>query len=402
MPSSPMPTSAPPKRARPLTVLQIVPTLETGGAERGAIDIAAALAARGDRALVASEGGRLAEELAAVGGTLVPLPVASKNPLRLVTNALALARLVRAESVDIVHARSRAPAWAALLACRLTGTPFVTTFHGIYGERNAAKRFYNSVMARADVVIANSSYTAELIGRRHGTQAERIAVIPRGIDSARFSPDAVGEARRQALRDAWGLAGNEKLVLQLARLTGWKGQSVLIEAAALPPLAGRSDHVVALAGDAQGRNDYERALEQSIAAHDLKGRVRLVGHCDDAPAALALADVAVIASTEPEAFGRTAVEAAAMGVPVVATALGATSETVLAPPGCPAAERTGWLVAPSDPVALGEAIAAALALTPAERKALAVRARRHAMRFTTEAMQEATLAVYDRLAAVSA
>jgi glycosyltransferase involved in cell wall biosynthesis len=167
---------------------------------------------------------------------------------------------------------------------------------------------------------------------------------------------------------------------------------------ARPPLQGRRDFVVALAGDAQGRTEYVRALEQSIAAHDLKGRVRLVGHCDDTPAALSLADVAVIASTEPEAFGRTAIEAAAMGVPVVATTLGATAETVIAPPGHIAEERTGWLVPPGDAAALSAAIGEALALSGEARQALRARARSHALRFTTEAMQAATLAVYDRLA----
>jgi glycosyltransferase involved in cell wall biosynthesis len=394
-----MPSRAPSAAPRrPLTVLQLIPTLETGGAERATLDIAAALVRRGDRALVASEGGRLAAELAAAGGRLIKLPVATKNPVRLALLALRLVRLIRAEKVDIVHARSRAPAWAARLACRRTGTPLVTTFHGIYGERNAIKRRYNSVMAQGDVVIANSQYTARLIMERHGTPAERIAVIPRGVDLARFSRVAVGEERRRALRRDWGLEGGERLVLNLARLTGWKGQKVLAEAAALPPLAGRDDVVVVLAGDAQGRFQYRRELEQSIATRDLTGRVRIVGHCDDAPAALALADVAVIASIEPEAFGRTAIEAAAMGVPAVATALGATVETVLAPPRCSPAKRTGWLVPPGQPAALAEAIDAALSLSPAERHALAARARENAMRFTTEAMQDATLAVYDRLA----
>lgn len=381
-----------------MTVLQVIPSLETGGAERAVLDIAAALAGRGDRALVASAGGRLAAELAAVGGTLVPLPVGTKNPLHLPQVVRRLARLIPAEKVDIVHARSRAPAWAALLACRLTGAPFVTTFHGIYAERNAAKRFYNSVMARGDVVIANSRYTAQLVGERYRTPEERIVVIPRGIDVARFSRAAVGADRREALRSAWGIAEGERIVLNLARLTGWKGQKVLIEAAADPRLAGRDGVVVVLAGDDQGRVEYRRQLEEAVAKHDLTGRVRVAGHCDDAPAALALADVAVIASTEPEAFGRTAIEAAAMGVPVVAAALGATAETVSV---MPHEERTGWLVPPNDAKALATAIAEALDLSPAERQALARRAREKALRFTTGAMQEATLAAYDRLAAAA-
>ena len=229
-----------------------------------------------------------------------------------------------------------------------TGVPFVTTYHGIYGETNALKRLYNSVMVRGAAVIANSRYTADLIRARYGTAADKIDVIPRGTDLDRFDPKNVDPVRRNALRQAWGIGRDKRIVLNLARLTGWKGQRVLIEAAALPPLAGREDIVFVLAGDAQGRDDYRAELERLIEARGLNGRVNIVGHCDDAPAAFAIADVAVIASTEPEAFGRTAVEAAAMGVPVVATALGATAETVLAPPAVQPGERTGWLVPPAN------------------------------------------------------
>jgi glycosyltransferase involved in cell wall biosynthesis len=387
-----------PGRARKaLTVLQVIPALDTGGAERATIDIAAALTARGDRALVASAGGRLEAELAAAGGILVRVPVGSKNPVAMLQNAQRLARLTRDEKIDVVHARSRAPAWVARLACRMTGAPFVTTYHGIYAEPNFAKRFYNSVMTAGDLVIANSEYTARLIRERYGTPPERIAVIHRGIDIARFDPAAVDASRRDTLRRAWGLAGNERVVLQLARLTGWKGQRVLIEALALPALAGRSDVAVILAGDAQGRDAYRRELEALVETHGVAGRVRIVGHCDDAPAAFALSDVAIVASIEAEAFGRTAIEAAAMGVPVVAAALGATEETVLAPPRVAADGRTGWLVPPGDAAALSHAIDAALALPPEARSALASRARRHAEGFSTPAMQAATLALYDRL-----
>jgi glycosyltransferase involved in cell wall biosynthesis len=387
--------SSPPRRS--LNVLQVVPTLDSGGAERATIDIAAALAARGDRALVASEGGRLQGELHDAGGQLIRLPVASKNPLTLAANALRLMRLIRRENIDLVHARSRAPAWSAWAACRATGVPLVTTFHGAYGEGNPAKRFYNSIMVRGAAVIANSHYTARLITARYGTPAERITIVPRGADPARFSPEAVDAGRREALRSHWGLSGGQRVVLNLARLTGWKGQRVLIEAAAKPPLASAAELVMVLAGDAQGRDDYRAELERMIGSHGLAGRVRVVGHCDDAPAALSLAEVAVIASTEPEAFGRTAIEAAAMGVPVVATRLGATEETVLAPPHISAAERTGWLVTPGDPAALASAIGEALRLSAPERGALAARARKHAETFSTASMQAATLSLYERL-----
>jgi glycosyltransferase involved in cell wall biosynthesis len=389
MPSSPS--------HRPMTVLQVVPALDTGGVERTTIDIAAALVRGGDRALVASEGGRLEAELAAVGGELIRLPAGTKNPAVMAVNALRLARLIRRERIDLVHARSRAPAWSALLACRATGAPFLTTYHGIYAERGAVKRFYNSVMARGEMVIANSHYTAGLIADRHGTPAERIAVIHRGTDLANYRPEAVDAARRDTLRRAWNLTGGEKVVLNVARLTGWKGQSLLIEAASLPPLAAQMDVTIVLAGDAQGRASYHAELESLVWARHLAGRVRIVGHCPDVPAALALADVAVIASTEPEAFGRFAVEAEAMGVPVVATVLGAATETVLAPPHASETDRTGWLAPPNDAAALAAAIGVALALLPEERAELSRRARAHAEHFSLEAMQEATLALYRKM-----
>lgn len=387
--------SSPPRPHR--TVLQIIPALETGGAERTTIDIAAALAARGDRALVASQGGRLEAELATAGGALVRMPVASKNPGVMAANAVRLAQLIRRERVDLVHARSRAPAWSAYLACRATGTPFATTYHGIYRETGALKRFYNSVMARGDAVIANSAYTARLIAERYGLPPKRITIIHRGVDLAAFYPDAVTEERRYALRQAWGLSDRERVALNVARLTEWKGQSVLIRAAADPSLAGESDLVLILAGDDQGRAAYRQRLEQEIAEAGLQGRVRIVGHCDDVPAALSLAAVAVVASTEPEAFGRAALEAAAMGIPVVVTAHGAATETVLAPPHVPPEERTGWHVAPGDPASLAAAMAEALALTPEARQALAGSARAHAERFSVAAMAAATLRLYDEI-----
>jgi glycosyltransferase involved in cell wall biosynthesis len=389
-------SSSPPRR--PITVLQIIPSLVTGGAERTTIDIAAALVARGDRAIVASEGGRhLLDELKSVGGEFVRMPVSWKNPIAVLMNARRIAALIEKQRVDIVHARSRAPAWSALLACRRAGVPFVTTYHGVYGETNALKRLYNSVMVRGAAVIANSHYTANLIRSRYGTAADKIEIIPRGTDLDRFDPKNVDPARRNALRQAWGIGREKRIVLNLARLTGWKGQRVLIEAAALPPLAGREDIVFVLAGDAQGRDNYKADLQRLIETRGLSGRIKIVGHCDDAPAAFAIAEIAVIASTEPEAFGRTAVEAAAMGIPVVATALGATAETVLAPPAVQRGERTGWIVPPASGPALAEAIGAAVSLPDDERARLGERARRHAQSFATAKMQQATLALYDRL-----
>jgi glycosyltransferase involved in cell wall biosynthesis len=377
------------------TILQIIPDLDAGGAERTAVDIAKGLTDVGARALVATEGGRLVAELQAKGGVWLPFPAASKNPLAMALNVGRLARLCRDEGVELVHARSRAPAWVALAATRRLRLPFVTTYHGSYASRSSVKALYNSVMARGDVVIANSAYTAELILARHGFARERVRIVQRGTDFSAFAPAAVAPERIQALRKAWGVEPHQRIVLLPGRLTGWKGQRVLIEAARILRDGGDTDTAFILAGDPQGRDGYVRELDQQIAAANLKDRVRRVGHCADMPAALLAAAVVTVPSTEPEAFGRVAVEAQAMGAPVIVSDLGAVPETVLAPPQTQGAERTGWRVPAGDSAALAASLAEALGLRPSARDALASRARRHVeQRFSLETMVAETLDVY--------
>ena len=295
----------------------------------------------GARALVATEGGRLVGELQAKGGIWIPFPAATKNPFSMLLNVRKLARICHDERVSLVHARSRAPAWVALGAARSLNIPFVTTYHGSYSGRSSVKVLYNSVMARGDVVIANSHYTGELIRSVYPQAGERIRVIHRGTDFAVFSPGAVAPERIEALRKAWDVAPHERVVLLAARLTGWKGQKVLIEAAAKLRDAGLADVAYILAGDPQGRDSYVKDLDSLIEARKLKGIVRRVGHCTDMPAAFLAASVVTVPSTEPEAFGRSAVEAQAMGTPVVVSDLGAVPETVLVPAGRAAARADG-------------------------------------------------------------
>lgn len=382
-------------------VLQIIPELDAGGAERTTVDIAAALAAAGARPLVATEGGRLIGELQAKGGVWLPFPAASKNPVAMALNVGRLMRLCRREGVQIIHARSRAPAWVALGAARRLNIPFVTTYHGSYSGRTGVKVLYNSVMARGDVVIANSHYTADLIRSLHAEQAgDRVRVIHRGTDLTTFNPVAVGPARVEALRRAWGVKPHERVVLLAARLTAWKGQRVLIEAARRMLDAGVPDFAVVLAGDPQGRAAYERELDGLIASRGLTGIVRRVGHCTDMPAAFRAASVVAVPSVEPEAFGRSAVEAQALGTPVVVSDLGAVPETVLSPPAVAAAQRTGWRVTAGDDAALAEALTEALSLGASARDALGRRGRAHvSAHFSLERMAADTLAVYAELLA---
>ena len=380
------------------TILQVVPELDAGGAERTAVDVAAALAQAGARALVATEGGRLVAELQAKGGIWLPFPARTKNPIRMLANARRLRAMCLDEGVDLIHARSRAPAWSALMASRALRLPFVTTYHGSYAGRSAVKILYNSVMARGDVVIANSHYTADLIGRMHPFARDRIRVIHRGTDLRRFSTAAVEPERVERLRREWSVEPHHRVVLLAARLTGWKGQKVLIDATRRMIDGGVTDIAVVLAGDPQGRDGYVKELDSLIRQLKLEGIVHRVGHCADMPAAFLAASVVTVPSTEPEAFGRSAVEAQAMGAPVVVSDLGAVPETVLAPPQVPSAGRTGWRVPPGDPKALAEAIAAALALGASARDALAGRARMHVEGlFSLDRMIGETLDVYAAL-----
>jgi glycosyltransferase involved in cell wall biosynthesis len=251
-------------------------------------------------------------------------------------------------------------------------------------------------MARGDVVIANSHYTADLIRRTHPDQAGgRISVIHRGTDLAAFTPSAVAAARVESLRRAWNVAPHERVVLLAARLTAWKGQRVLIEAAARLRDLGLTDFAVVLAGDPQGRTAYERELDALIETRGLSGIVRRVGHCTDMPAAFRAASVVAVPSVEPEAFGRSAVEAQALGIPVVVSDLGAVPETVLAPPDVEPGQRTGWRVPPGDAVALAEALKDALSLGASARDGLARRAQAHVeANFSLDRMIEGTLNVY--------
>jgi glycosyltransferase involved in cell wall biosynthesis len=274
----------------------------------------------------------------------------------------------------------------------------VTTYHGSYSGRSSVKVLYNSVMARGDAVIANSNYTGELIRSVYPQAGDRIRVIHRGTDFAVFSPQAIAPERIEALRKAWDVAPHERVVLLAARLTGWKGQRVLIEAAAKLRDAGLGDVAYILAGDPQGRDSYVKELDGLIEARKLKGIVRRVGHCTDMPAAFLAASVVTVPSTEPEAFGRSAVEAQAMGTPVVVSDLGAVPETVLSPPAVQPHERTGWRIPAGDADALAEALGAALSLGASARIALGTRARAHVERhFSLERMVSGTLDVYSAL-----
>ena len=388
-PSRPAEGRAPSPGSAP-AVLQVVPRLVSGGVERGTVEVTAALAAAGWRAYVASAGGPMVEEVERAGGVHLTLPVAAKNPLVMWRNVARIEAEIRRHRIDIVHARSRAPAWSTWAAARRGGTHFVTTFHNAYGAGNALRRLYNSAMAKGERVIAISDFVADYARTVYGVEPARLRVIPRGVDVTRFDPADVAPERVAQLAAEWRLPPERgRVVLLPGRLTRWKGQLDLIEAAAR--LGPRTDLLFLLVGSGADRPEYTREIEETIARHRLGDRVRLLPACRDMPAAFLLADLVVSASTRPEGFGRVIVEAQAMGRPVVATDHGGARETVI--PG-----ETGWLAPPGDVPALAAAIEAALDRPAEARAALAARAIEHVRRdFTTERMCARTLAVYREL-----
>ncbi len=371
-------------------VLQVLPALGGGGVERGTVEMAQAIVRAGGRALVASAGGMLSTAIERAGGRNILLSLASKNPQRIWRNAGKLADVIRDERVDIVHARSRAPAWSAWLATRRAKAHFVTTYHGAYNEDFWFKRRYNAVMAKGEIVIAISHFIEKLIIERHGVDPSRIRVIHRGVDPAIFDPESVSPSRIMKLQRAWRLQDGQHVVLLPGRITRWKGQSVLIEALAQMT---RQDVCVVLVGDSQGRNKYLAELTAQAERLGVSGRLRIVGHCDDMPAALRIADVVVNASTDPEAFGRVVIEAQSMGCMVIATDHGGAVETI-------DHDVTGWRVTPGDTGQLAAGLDYVLSLADHERAEVGAAARASVIaNYTVARMQAATLDVYRELLA---
>ena len=381
-----------PGRAGSPVVLQLTPGLDGGGVERGTIEIAQALTAAGGTALVASRGGRLESALTRAGGRLIKLEVGHEAPWAIRRNAKALARIIRDEGVEIVHARSRAPAWAGWYAAKETGVPFVTTWHGVYKENAPLKSLWNGIMSRGRPVIAVSDFIAQMIRARH-PEAE-IVVIPRGADLAAFDPAAISGARTAALAERWGLVEDARPVVMLpGRLTRWKGQAHFIEAAAkLRAIRGADDFLFLMVGG-ELDSPYAQELSALIRKRGVEGCCALAGHCEDMAAGLKLASAVVSASLEPEAFGRVAVEAQAMGRPIIATDHGGARETV-------EDGVTGWRYPPGDAEALAQAAQRALTLDDSGREHMGLAGRaRILQRFSTEGMQRATLEVYERVLA---
>ncbi|GBQ10329.1 glycosyl transferase [Komagataeibacter rhaeticus] len=372
-------------------ILQALPALESGGIEHGTLEMAQAIVQAGGTAIVASAGGRLVPRLKYIGAIPVEMELGAKNPISVMRNAGRLRQVMQQYGVHLVHARSRAPAWAAHFACRRLGVPMVTTWHGVHDANLPGKKRYNSVLASGARVIAISRYIATRLRDEYKVGGDRLRLIPRGADMVRFDPGGVRGNRVQKLLGLWDIPDGATVIMLPARVTAWKGHALLIEALAhLERTGGFSgDWVCIFVGETnsrEGRQLVAQARQGGIAAH-----LRFAGHCADMPAAMMLADMVVVPSRRPEPFGRVVVEAQAMGRPVIVSAHGAALETV---------ENgiTGFSFPPDDARALAACIRHVAGLDNAEREALAWHARENVRtHYSTQAMQYATLAVYDEL-----
>jgi glycosyltransferase involved in cell wall biosynthesis len=367
----------------PFAVLQLVPDLEPGEVARNTVDIARHLRARGWRSLVASAGGSLERELAAVGATHLRLPLATGAPLARWRNAGRLARAIRQHGIDLLHARAAGPAASGVQAALRTGASLVTTMHELPVGGD-----WPDGRLRGERVIAVSDFIAELLATSQRVEPARLRTVRRWIDPREFDPERVRGHRVLGLAERWGLAAAAKVVLVPCLAAGDRGHLLLLQALARLP---RTDCLALLMGDLESRSAYGKELLALIRRAGLGERVRFGGATDDLPAAFSLADVVVLPATRPDPSGVLAAAAQAMGKPVIATSQGALAESVM-----PAA--TGWLVPPDDPDELAAALGLALAMEESVRRRLAARARAFVVsEFGMDRMCERTLDIYREL-----
>ena len=370
------------------SVLQILPHLNSGGLVSGAVEISEALQKAGMNSFVASEGGRREREITRAGGKVINFSLGSKNPLIILLNVYKLSKIIKKYKINIIHARSRAPAWSAYFAAKKMGIPFVTTFHGTYSIQNNLKKKYNSIMIKSNRVIAISKFIKSHILSNYNIDKEKIVTIYRGVNIEKFNYLKVSNERLISLLKKFNIPEDSYVVLLPGRITRWKGHTLLIEA--ISKLQ-RSDIICLFVGDVQGRNKYYTELEKLIDKLQLKNNFRIISNQSDMAAIYKLADVVVSTSLEPEAFGRVVAEAQAMGRPTVAVNHGGGPEIIID-------GQTGWLFKPGDADDLSDKINSALNLNKEDRDKMAMGAiERTKLNFNNETMCAKTLQVYAEL-----
>ena len=378
-----------------LKVLQVIPKLGYGGAETGCFDIAHYLPENNCKSFIVTSGGELLKFVDKKKVKVFRLPVNSKNPLLILINAIILIGIILINNISIVHARSRAPAWSCLLATKLTGRKFVTTFHGTYNFKNNLKKVYNSVMTRSDLIIAGSNFIFSHIKQNYSkylNDKKKLLVIFRGINVDYFDPTTKIESDEKKLLTKWDIEKDKKIILLPGRLTSWKGQEVFIEAVNLVNIElGYEAFYAVILGSDQGRDLYKKKLIRLSEQYRLTNQVRFIDHCKDMALAYKVSDIVVSASIEPEAFGRVAVEAQSMERPIIASNIGGSNETIVD-------QKTGFLYEAGDAKSLSKKILRLLYLDETLLKSIGIQGRKNIVqKFNVEKMCFSTYSEYKRL-----
>ncbi len=378
-----------------LKVLQVIPKLGYGGAETGCFDIAHYLPENNCKSFIVTSGGELLKFVDKKKVKVFRLPVNSKNPLLILINAIILIGIILINNISIVHARSRAPAWSCLLATKLTGRKFVTTFHGTYNFKNKLKKFYNSIMTRSDLIIAGSNFIFSHIKQNYSkylNDKKKLLVIFRGINIDYFDPTTKFESDEKKLLTTWNIEKDKKIILLPGRLTSWKGQEIFIEAINLVNIElGYEAFYAVILGSDQGRDLYKKKLIRLSEQYRLSKQIKFIDHCKDMALAYKVSDIVVSASTEPEAFGRVAVEAQSMETPIVASNIGGSNETIID-------EKTGFLYEAGNAKSLSKKILKLLFLDETLLKSIGTEGRKNIVqKFNVEKMCFSTYSEYKRL-----
>ena len=378
-----------------LKVLQVIPKLGYGGAETGCYDIAHYLPENNCESFIVTSGGELLKFIDKKKVKVIKLPVNSKNPLLILFNSLALIWIILYNNISIVHARSRAPAWSCYLATILTGRKFVTTFHGTYNFESKLKKFYNSVMVRSDLIIAGSNFIFSHIKENYSKYFDvnkRLRVIFRGINVDYFDPTTKLENDEKKLLKQWEIEKDKKIILLPGRLTSWKGQELFIEAINLVNIElGYEAFYIVILGSDQGRDLYKKKLTRLTEQFRMNNQVRFIDHCKDMALAYKISDIIVSASTEPEAFGRVAVEAQSMEKPIIASNIGGSNETIID-------EKTGFLFETGNAKSLSQKILKLLYLDETSLKLIGTEGRKNIIKkFNVEKMCFSTYSEYKRI-----
>ncbi|MCC7300359.1 MAG: glycosyltransferase family 4 protein [Verrucomicrobia bacterium] len=356
-------------------IVQLLPELNQGGVERGTVELNRELVKRGHQSTVISAGGSQAAQIEKDGGRNITFDVCSKNPLTFFPRVLKLQTAISKLAPDILHARSRVPAWLAWFVNKSLRIPFVTTVHGF----NSVSR-YSAIMTKGDAVICVSNPVKEYIQKNYGTPDKKITVIHRGIDPSEFDPEKLNQNWIDSFKTQFGLHGNY-VVTTVGRITELKDYETFIRAIAacaakIPNIRG-----LIVGGVRHDKQTYYERLQ--ALAKELRAEKQIVfaGSHSRMPEIYALSNVLVSCSKKPESFGRTLIEAMAMNTPVIATRHGGALDIIKE-------GQNGFLFTPGNVDELAESIIrqADVSLTNLRTDIL--------NRFTLSQMVERTIAVY--------